>query len=93
MHVFIRPTQAFLSCQVCGGLEFARREVKMTTTGMTFFDMDWLNRSADGAICLRCGFVHTFMADAHQWVEPAAVDPGDLPADPLTDEPARTSPE
>ena len=84
MHVFIRPTQAFLSCQVCGGLEFARREVKMTTTGMTFFDMDWLNRSADGAICLRCGFVHTFMADAHQWVEPAAVDPGDLPADPLT---------
>ena len=47
----------------------------MTTTGMTLFDMDWLNRSADGAICVRCGFVHTFMAQAHQWVDPAEVKP------------------
>ena len=36
----------------------------MTTTGMTFFDLDWLNRSAEGVICIRCGFVHTFMGDA-----------------------------
>ena len=85
MHVFIRPTQSFLSCQVCRGLMFAGREIKMTTTGMTFFDLDWLNRSAEGVICIRCGFVHTFMADAHQWVDPSAVDPQDLPNDPLTD--------
>jgi len=75
--LFIRPTQTFLACHVCGGLRFAQREIKMTTTGMTLFDMDWLNRSADGAICIRCGFVHTFMADAHQWLEPAAVKPDD----------------
>lgn len=85
MHLFIRPMQSFLACHACGGLSFARREIKMTTTGMTFFDMDWLNRSADGAICMRCGFVHTFMADAHQWVDPAVVDPKDLPQDPLAD--------
>jgi predicted nucleic-acid-binding Zn-ribbon protein len=83
MHLFILPAQAFLSCQVCGGVEFARREIKMTTTGMTFFDMDWLNRSAEGVICIRCGFVHTFMGDTYQWVDPAAVDPNDLPLDPL----------
>ncbi|NYG55168.1 hypothetical protein [Nocardioides perillae] len=83
MHVFVRPTQRFLACHVCGGLLFARREVKMTTTGMTFFDLDWLNRSAEGVICVRCGFVHTFMGEAHQWVAPADVDPADLPADPL----------
>lgn len=83
MHVFIRPTQTFLSCHVCSGLVFARREIKMTTTGMTFMDLDWLNRSAEGVICVRCGFVHTFMAQAHQWVDPAAVKPEDLPADPL----------
>ena len=83
MHVFIRPTQKFLACQVCGGLEFAQREIKMTTTGMTMFDLDWLNKSADGVICVRCGFVHTFMADAHQWVDPSAVKLEDLPADPL----------
>ena len=45
MHLFILPTQTFLSCHVCGGLQFERREVKMTTTGMTFFDVDWMNRS------------------------------------------------
>lgn len=82
MHVFIRPSQSFLSCQICGGLTFAQREVKMTTTGMTFFDMDWLNKSADGVICLRCGYVHTFMGDAHQWVRPEDVDPADLPEEP-----------
>ena len=90
MHVFIRPSQSFLSCQVCSGLLFAQREIKMTTTGMTFFDLDWLNKSADGAICLRCGFVHTFLGDAHQWIDPRTVRPGDLPADPL--EPAPTEP-
>jgi predicted nucleic-acid-binding Zn-ribbon protein len=83
MHVFIRPTQAFLSCHVCGGLLFASREVKMTTTGMTFFDLDWLNKSADGVICLRCGYVHVFMGNAHQYVDPAVVDPADLPDDPV----------
>ncbi len=83
MHVFVLPTQRFLACQVCEGLVFAQREIKMTTTGMTFFDLDWLNASADGAICVRCGYVHTFMGNAHQWVAPEAVRPGDLPEDPL----------
>ena len=83
MHVFIRPTQSFLACQVCSGLVFAGREIKMTTTGMTFLDLDWLNRSAAGVICVRCGFVHTFMGDGHQWVDPSAVDPADLPVDAL----------
>jgi predicted nucleic-acid-binding Zn-ribbon protein len=87
VHVFIRPTQRFFTCHVCGGLDFARREVKMTTSGMTFFDLDWLNRSADGVICTRCGFVHAFMADAHQWVDAAEVNPADLPPDPLAGRP------
>lgn len=87
MHVFVLPTRKFLSCHVCEGLLFAQREIKMTTTGMTFMDLDWLNRSADGAICVRCGFVHTFMGQGHQWVHPDAVKPEDLPRDPLQDTP------
>lgn len=87
MHVFIKPAQVFLACQVCKGLVFERREIKMTTTGMTFMDLDWLNRSADGAICRRCGFVHSFMGDAHQWVAPDVVRPEDLPTDPLAEKP------
>lgn len=94
MHVFIRPGQRFLACHTCGGLLFAQREIKMTTTGMTFMDLDWLNRSADGAICVRCGYVHTFMGDGHQWVAPAEVRPEDLPNDPLDDREHRgTDPE
>lgn len=85
MHVFIRPTQQFLACQVCRGVVFAQREIKMTTTGMTFFDLDWLNKSADGVICVRCGFVHTFLGDAHQWIPQEKVRPEDLPQDPLAE--------
>ena len=75
----------------------------MTTTGMTFLDLDWLNKSADGAVCTRCGYVHTFLADAHQWLAPEAANPERLPRDPLATgprintehgegEPRRTSP-
>ena len=86
VHLYVLPTQSFLSCQICGGLLFARREVKMTTTGMTFFDLDWLNKSAEGAICVRCGYVHTFMqVETLQWLAPEAVDPKDLPRDRLAD--------
>jgi predicted nucleic-acid-binding Zn-ribbon protein len=87
VHVFVLPSQKFLQCHACGGLLFAQREIKMTTTGMTFMDLDWLNRSADGAICIRCGFVHTFMGQGHQWVNPDVVKPEDLPADPVQDSP------
>lgn len=83
MHVYILPAQRFLSCHVCEGNVFAQREIKMNTTGMSFFDLDWLNKSADGVICVRCGFVHTFMGGAHQWVQMDQVNPADLPADPL----------
>ena len=47
-------------------------------------DLDWLNKSAEGVICVRCGYVHTFRGQAHQWVDPAADKPEDLPVDPLT---------
>jgi predicted nucleic-acid-binding Zn-ribbon protein len=83
MHVYVVPLKRFLTCQVCEGNRFLQREIKMTTTGMTFFDLDWANKSADGAICLRCGFVHTFMGQGLQWLQPEQVKPEHLPVDPL----------
>ena len=50
-----------LTCVVCGADRFTYREVKLNTTGLTFFDLDWLNRSGTGAICRRCGYLHTFV--------------------------------
>lgn len=81
MHVFIRPTQRFLTCQVCQGLAFERREIKVTP-GMNLFDADRAGKSADGAMCVRCGFLHAFLMEAHQWVPEDKIRPGDLPDDP-----------
>lgn len=50
-------------------------------------DLDWLNKSAEGVICIRCGFVHTFMGSPHQFVDTAAVAPNHLPPDPLGEGP------
>lgn len=59
-----------LACVVCGEASFAYREVKLNTTGMTFFDLDWLNRSGVGAVCLTCGYLHTFVDGSRvEWYE------------------------
>ncbi len=58
---------AALACLVCGGRDFTRREIKLNTTGMSFMDLDWANRSGDGAICRGCGFVHTFLDGDLTW--------------------------
>ena len=83
MHVYVMPLKRFLACHVCEGNLFLQREIKMNTTGMSFLDLDWANKSADGAICRRCGYVHTFMGNGLQWLSPEQVKPEDLPLDPL----------
>lgn len=55
------------TCRTCGHDTFVNREIKMQTTGMTFFDLDWLNESADGVVCVQCGYVHMFAGNAHRW--------------------------
>lgn len=72
MHVFIETTQRRLACLVCGNDLFQQREVLMNTSGATMFGVDWANKSADGAICTACGFVHTFLGPGHYWVKPQA---------------------
>ena len=52
-----------LACLVCEGTRFTRREVLMNTSGMTYLGWDWANKTALGAICDQCGFVHSFMED------------------------------
>jgi hypothetical protein len=56
-----------LACLVCGGVRFTRREVLLNTSGMSFMDLDWANRSGDGAVCRSCGFVHTFLDGNLTW--------------------------
>lgn len=49
-----------LACHHCDAGDFVEREVMLNTSGLSFFDLDWLNKSATGLICQACGFVHHF---------------------------------
>ena len=51
-------------CLVCQGGHFQRRDIKLNTGGMEFFDLAWANISSLGLICNNCGYVHEFLGDA-----------------------------
>jgi len=50
-----------LICTVCKNDKFWERETLMNTKGMTFFKLDWANKSAQNLVCDKCGFVHWFL--------------------------------
>jgi len=66
-EVFVAGRQ--LACLVCEGTEFSYREVKLNTSGMSFMNLDWANKSGVGAICDGCSYVHTF-AGPVDWRHP-----------------------
>lgn len=49
-----------LSCQHCRAEVFERREAQLNTAGMSFLDLDWMNRSGTALICTNCGLIHWF---------------------------------
>ena len=50
-----------LVCTHCGGRRFARRQAQLNTALMTFFDVDWLNKSAEVFVCSACGRLEWFL--------------------------------
>lgn len=50
-----------LKCRHCGHGRFIQRSAHLNTPLMTFFDLDFLNRTADIFICEECGFLHWFL--------------------------------
>jgi hypothetical protein len=50
-----------LKCQHCGYGAFHTRVAQLHTPGLTFFDLEWLNRSAHCFVCDRCGHMHWFL--------------------------------
>jgi len=51
------------------GTEFSYSEIKLNTSGVSFMNLDWANKSGTGVICDACGFVHTF-AQQVEWHHP-----------------------
>lgn len=67
-----RPVEVLgrpFTCHVCQGTGFYSRPVQLNTAGLTFMDLDWLNRSADGVTCAGCGYVHLFFGEMHRFVD------------------------
>jgi predicted nucleic-acid-binding Zn-ribbon protein len=49
-----------LHCPHCQHTRFFERNWQLNTSGMSFFDLDWLNRSAKNFVCARCGRIEWF---------------------------------
>ncbi len=53
-------------CPHCGGEEFVEGRALLNTAGMTFFNLDWANRSAATLACVGCGRIEWFLADPEE---------------------------
>lgn len=53
-------------CPHCGGEEFIEGRAQLNTAGLTFFKLDWANRSAATLACVGCGRVEWFLADPEE---------------------------
>ena len=49
-----------LICPHCDGESFQHQEILLNTAAMTFFNLDWLNKSADAFFCRGCGRIEWF---------------------------------
>lgn len=58
-----------VSCAHCKQNEFEKREAQLNTAGMTFLDLDWMNRSGTALVCTNCGLIQWFA------IEPERLDP------------------
>lgn len=59
------PTQVtiagrLLRCPHCQNDRFFQRSWQLNTTGLTFFNLDWLNPSASNYVCSVCGRIEWF---------------------------------
>lgn len=50
-----------LLCQVCHHDQFWEHRVQLHTPAATFFNMEFVNRVANCAVCGHCGYVHFFL--------------------------------
>ncbi len=50
-----------LKCGHCGCASFSHSRAQLNTAGMTFLNLDWLNKSADIFTCSECGHLEWFI--------------------------------
>lgn len=52
-----------VTCPHCHRDTFHKGSALLNTAGLTFLDLDWLNRSATTLACARCGLIQWFVSD------------------------------
>jgi hypothetical protein len=65
-----------VSCTHCKQNEFEKREAQLNTAGMTFLDLDWMNRSGTALVCTNCGLIQWFAIEPERLDESADPTPG-----------------
>jgi predicted nucleic-acid-binding Zn-ribbon protein len=48
-------------CPLCGHSQFDQASALLNTPGMTFFGLDWANRTASLLCCKQCGRIEWFL--------------------------------
>ena len=50
-----------VTCSHCGGTDFEEGSAQLNTAGLSFLDLDWLNKSATIYKCAACGHIEWFV--------------------------------
>lgn len=50
-----------IKCPHCLNYRFSRRDVLLNTPGMTFFSLEWANKTATVLTCTRCSSLQWFL--------------------------------
>ncbi len=53
----------FVACAHCQHDRFVEGRAQLNTAGMSFFNLDWANRSAATLTCTACGRIEWFLSD------------------------------
>ena len=51
-----------LVCNHCSNDMFWTRKIQLNTPGLTFLNLDWMNKSATTFVCSECTHIHWFHA-------------------------------
>ncbi len=49
-----------ITCIHCHHDHFHQGKALLNTRGLTFFDLEWLNESANTLMCVKCGYIQWF---------------------------------
>lgn len=58
--VFLEVNGKRIACPLCANTEFVARKIMLNTRKLTFFNLDFLNKTATTYKCLRCSHLLWF---------------------------------